>query len=128
MIQVPMPFQRKVRSNDLIIDESLCDEFFDKNSYKRNMFISSNCFKEIEVGENTLSQRTHDGSNGEEKIQTYRVRILFKKGSDLVHSDWHKDEMSSRKLDQISYHFPCSEVGIETAHQLVDSIMTQING
>lgn len=107
MITIPMPFSdvySDSASNNFII------RFFSNNSYYTDkMYISSECFKEIEVAYSCLNVETDD------EYPCYRVTIYFNRGSDLTISE------------KISYHFPNSKTGVETAHKLVNSIISKIN-
>ena len=101
MIEIPFPTHS-------LLPEGECLNLFKQDSYTEKMFISSKHFKEIEVM----------GYGHDDKIRSYKVTVYFNEGSGLTQG----------ADDKITYRFPDSPLGIETAHQLVDSIMTQING
>lgn len=106
MIKIPWNFD-----GDLI-SEDTCMHAYNSESYENKFFISSKYFKGIQFYEGNIENEPYTSS--------YVVDIIFNKGSYLTFAGAYADE--------ISYYFTHDESGREAAYQLVDNILSQING
>lgn len=104
MIKIPWNFDGE------LISEDTCLHAYNSDSYENKLFISSKHFKAVQIYNGNLED--------EFCTESYIVTIFLNKGSDIIYAD---------DGDEISYYFTHDELGKETAHKLVDSIISKIN-
>jgi hypothetical protein len=104
MIKIPWNFDGE------LISEDTCLHAYNSDSYESNFFVSSKYFKGIHVHEGNTEHKPYTSS--------YVVTLILNKGSRLTFIN---------ECDEIAYYFTHDEAGKETAYQLIDNIVSQIN-